>query len=183
MAPLLGSGTIAATVTTPVTYVYGVGTITAVGIVSSSGSALTFPVTYVYGAGTITAAGVVSSSGSNLTTILPQSTELLICGQTLIICGLNWWNYKKGRHGSFLFSFAASTATFSAPTNASPSVSSNVIAFNFPQATALWGTVTYFGIFSTPTGGVPLAFGALNSSQVVNAGNVLTFGVGQITIT
>jgi len=79
-------------------------------------------------------------------------------------------------------SFTANTASFSAPTNASPSVSSNVIALAFPQATASWGTITYFGIFTAASGGVPIAYGALLSSQLVSTGNILTFAIGQLTV-
>lgn len=52
----------------------------------------------------------------------------------------------------------------------------------FPEATSTWGTVTYFGLFSAASGGVPLIYGALSSSVSVPANYVPLFRVGSFTL-
>lgn len=52
----------------------------------------------------------------------------------------------------------------------------------FPVATATYGTVTHWGIFSASTAGTMYAWGAFTSSQTVNTGNQLTVPSGDIDL-
>lgn len=52
----------------------------------------------------------------------------------------------------------------------------------FPEATASWGTVTYFGIFTTATGGTPILYGALTSSVAIPSGYIPIFRAGNLTV-
>jgi hypothetical protein len=61
---------------------------------------------------------------------------------------------------------------------------SNGTAFTFPAASGgSWGTVTHWAFMSASTGGDILFFGALASAKTVNNTDVLSFGVGQLSIT
>lgn len=61
---------------------------------------------------------------------------------------------------------------------ASNGTKSNATAITFPQATGNWGTVTHFGIFDAATGGNLLAWGALNQSKTISAGDTPYFPAG-----
>ena len=52
----------------------------------------------------------------------------------------------------------------------------------FPVATAGFGTVTHWGIFSAVTAGTMYAWGSFTSSQTVNTGNQLTVPSGDIDL-
>jgi len=60
---------------------------------------------------------------------------------------------------------------------------SNGSDLTFPEATAAWGTITYFAIFDAASGGNMLLYGALSSSKVVDIGDTLKFVTGDLTIT
>jgi hypothetical protein len=60
---------------------------------------------------------------------------------------------------------------------------SNGTVITFPMATASWGTITSFGIFTAATAGTLLAWGALTTSRAVANLDVLYFPVGQLVIT
>lgn len=52
----------------------------------------------------------------------------------------------------------------------------------FPEATDSWGEITHFGIFSSPSGGTPLLWGALSTPITVPANYVPLFRVNALTI-
>lgn len=52
-----------------------------------------------------------------------------------------------------------------------------------PNTTANWGTVTHFGLFDASSGGNLLYWGALASSKVVEVGDSLVFGAGDLDVT
>ena len=58
---------------------------------------------------------------------------------------------------------------------------SEIIFFN--EATASWGTITHWGIFSAATGGTPLVWGALTTSVSVPGNYVPLFRVNNFTLT
>lgn len=53
----------------------------------------------------------------------------------------------------------------------------------FPEASASWGTVTHFGIFSAATGGVPIIYGELTAPVTIQANYVPMFRIGALVIT
>ena len=67
--------------------------------------------------------------------------------------------------------------------NASSGSKSNGVAITFPQATALWGTLTHFVIYDAASNGNMIGFGALGASRTVDFGDVPSFAIGQLTIT
>src|SRR5438034_6260767 len=64
------------------------------------------------------------------------------------------------------------------------SMISNSGILTFPTPTpAGWGTITGFAIYDSLTNGHELFWSALSASKVVNAGDTVTFQIGQITVT
>jgi len=72
-------------------------------------------------------------------------------------------------------------ATGTQPTTGYSAANGTSVAYQ--TATGSWGTVTYFGIFDAPGGGNLLGFGALTSSQTIDAGATPSFAAGALTIT
>jgi hypothetical protein len=59
---------------------------------------------------------------------------------------------------------------------------SNAVAITFAAATALWGTVTHFGIRDALTGGNLLYYAPLTDPRTVNSGDVFSVAIGQLVI-
>ena len=66
---------------------------------------------------------------------------------------------------------------------ANPTVASNSVILTFPQATAAWGTVTHFGLWTAASGGTFRGSGALTSPGPVNNADTVRFLPGSLTIT
>jgi hypothetical protein len=77
-------------------------------------------------------------------------------------------------------SYARQAMTFGAPSNG---VSTNNAAVEFPQCTASWGTVAFFGIYDASTSGNLLYHGALTASKVIDSGDVFKFATSSVSIT
>lgn len=77
-------------------------------------------------------------------------------------------------------SYARRSATFGSPSNGVSTISA---AIEFPQATASWGTVAYFGIYDASTGGNLLYHGALTVSKTIDTGDVFKFATSALTVT
>jgi len=61
---------------------------------------------------------------------------------------------------------------------------SNAIPVTFPVPTAAWGTVTAFGLYDAPTGGVLLIWAPLTTSRPILLGDPApSFGAGGLTVT
>lgn len=62
-------------------------------------------------------------------------------------------------------------------------VKKNGIKFTFPDPTASWGTIAYYGFFTTSSGGVPQYFGALDTTISPKNGNTpVEFDIGQLVM-
>ena len=72
------------------------------------------------------------------------------------------------------------TQVMSAP--AAGSTSNTSIIF-FPEATASWGTVTHFGLYTAQTGGNLVLYGTLTNPIAVAANYVPLFRVGNFSLT
>jgi hypothetical protein len=64
-----------------------------------------------------------------------------------------------------------------------PTVASNSAIVTFPQATASWGPISYFGLWSAASAGNFIGSGALTAPGTVNNGDTARFLVGSLTIT
>lgn len=77
-------------------------------------------------------------------------------------------------------SYARTAVTFGAPSNG---VTTNSAAVEFPQATASWGTVAYFGINDASTGGNLLYHSPVTTSKTIDTGDIFKFASGAISVT
>lgn len=59
----------------------------------------------------------------------------------------------------------------------------NDVAVTFPQATALWGTVTDMAIADAATNGDILGFDAVTTAKNIDNGDTAEFAIGDIDIT
>ena len=77
-------------------------------------------------------------------------------------------------------SYARTSVTFGAPSNG---VTTNSAAVEFPQATASWGTIAYFGINDASTGGNLLYHSPVTTSKTIDTGDIFKFASGAISVT
>jgi hypothetical protein len=77
-------------------------------------------------------------------------------------------------------SYVRQSITFSSPSNG---VTSNSSAIEFPQATADWGTIGYIGIRDAVTSGNLLYHTALDSSKVINNGDIFKITSTNLSVT
>jgi hypothetical protein len=64
-----------------------------------------------------------------------------------------------------------------------PTVASNSAIVTFPAATAAWGTISYFGIWTAATAGTFQGSGALTAAKAINSGDTARFLANALTIT
>lgn len=76
--------------------------------------------------------------------------------------------------------YARQSVTFGA---ASGGACANTNAPQFSASGGNWGTITHIGIFDASSGGNLLWHGAMIASRIMNNGDVLTFAIGQVTVT
>ena len=74
----------------------------------------------------------------------------------------------------------SATQVMSSP---SGGATSNTSIIFFPEATASWGTVTHFGLFTSQTGGSLVLYGTLTNPIAVAANYVPLFRVGNFSLT
>ena len=77
-------------------------------------------------------------------------------------------------------SYARTAVTFGAPSNG---VTTNSAAVEFPQATASWGTIAYFGINDASTSGNLLYHSPVTTSKTIDTGDIFKFASGSISVT
>ncbi|HHT53317.1 MAG TPA: hypothetical protein GX011_00020 [Clostridiales bacterium] len=74
----------------------------------------------------------------------------------------------------------SATQVMSSP---SGGATSNTSIIFFPEATASWGTVTHFGLFTSASGGNLVLYGTLTNPIAVAANYVPLFRVGNFSLT
>lgn len=84
--------------------------------------------------------------------------------------------------GSYARVAVSTTGGWDAPTG-DPSATQNSADITFTQATANWGTVTHYGIFTASSGGNLLFWGPLASSRTINNGDIAKFLAGALDLT
>ena len=77
-------------------------------------------------------------------------------------------------------SYARKSVTFGAPSNGA---TTNSAAVEFTQATGTWGTVGWIGILDALTGGNLLYHTALDSSKLIESGDVFKINTGNLSVT
>jgi hypothetical protein len=64
-----------------------------------------------------------------------------------------------------------------------PTVASNTGIITYPQATAPWGTVAFFGVWDALTAGNFRGSGAITTPKTINNGDTARFAANTLTIT
>lgn len=77
-------------------------------------------------------------------------------------------------------SYARKAVTFGAPSNGA---SVNSAAVEFDEATATWGTVGWIGILDAISGGNLLYHTPLDSSKLIESGDVFKINAGNLSVT
>lgn len=77
-------------------------------------------------------------------------------------------------------SYARQSIAFDAPSNG---VTQNTSDVTFPTCTSSWGTVSHCAIFDASTSGNMLYYSALDSSKIVETGDIFKVEAGNLTVT
>lgn len=78
-------------------------------------------------------------------------------------------------------SYARVTGAAKFGTPVAPGTVNNSAAITFPTATADWGSVVAFGLYSASSGGTLLGWGTV--TKTIQNGDTASFAIGQLTIT
>ena len=77
-------------------------------------------------------------------------------------------------------SYARTSVTFAAPSNGASASSADC---TFPTCTSTWGTVSHIGIFDASTSGNLLYHTPLDSSKLIETGDIFKIASGSLTVT
>ena len=77
-------------------------------------------------------------------------------------------------------SYARTAITFGSPSNG---VTTNSADVTFPTCTVAWGTVTHMGIFDASTSGNLLYHTPLDTSKLIETGDIFKIASGSLTVT
>ena len=77
--------------------------------------------------------------------------------------------------------YARQSATFTQAGN-NPTVASNSGIITYPTATASWGTVTHFGLWSAASGGTFYGYGTVTTPKAIDIDDIARWDIGQLTV-
>ena len=77
-------------------------------------------------------------------------------------------------------SYARTSVAFAAPSNGAAASSADC---TFPTCTSTWGTVSHIGIFDASTAGNLLYHTPLDSSKLIETGDIFKIASGSLTVT
>ena len=78
--------------------------------------------------------------------------------------------------------YARQAATFTNTGN-NPTVAANSTLIQYPTATASWGTITHFGIWSASSGGNFLAWNTVTTAKAIGIDDIARWDIGKLTVT
>jgi hypothetical protein len=78
--------------------------------------------------------------------------------------------------------YARQSATFTNTGN-NPTVAANSVAIQFPVATASWGTITHFALWSAASGGTFLAYNNVATPKTIDVDDIARWEIGAMTVT
>lgn len=67
-------------------------------------------------------------------------------------------------------------------TGNNPTVAANTAIIQYPTATAAWGTITHFGIWTAASGGSLLAQAAVTTPKSIDIDDIARWEVGKLTV-
>lgn len=122
-------------------------------------------------------ASLASSAYIGLSTTQPT---IVNTGGTYDVTNFSEPDLDKGYNRPLIGSYNAPTSQKFEYNERGNVTNSDIIYF--PEATDTWGTIRYFGIFSTQSGGVPLVWGELTEPVEVPANYVPLFRVNALQL-
>jgi hypothetical protein len=78
--------------------------------------------------------------------------------------------------------YARQSVTFAKTTGPDPTVYSNTALVQFPAATANWGTITHFGVWTALSGGNLLAYNIVSVVKPVYIDDIVRWEVGALVV-
>jgi hypothetical protein len=78
--------------------------------------------------------------------------------------------------------YARQAATFANAGN-NPTVASNTTIVQYPTATASWGTITHFALWSAASGGQCLGHNTVTTPKAIGIDDIARWDVGKLTVT
>jgi hypothetical protein len=67
-------------------------------------------------------------------------------------------------------------------TGTNPTVAANTAVVQYPVATANWGTITHFGIWSAASGGTFLAWAVVTTPKSIDIDDIARWEIGKLTV-
>lgn len=77
-------------------------------------------------------------------------------------------------------SYARTSVTFAAPSNGASASNADC---TFPTCTSTWGTVTHIGLYDASTSGNLLYHTPLDTSKLIETGDIFKIASGSLTVT
>lgn len=77
----------------------------------------------------------------------------------------------------------ARLATAFTQTGSNPTTAANSAVEQFTQATASWGTITHFGLWTAASGGSFLGGGAVSVAKAIAIGDIARWEIGALEVT
>ena len=77
--------------------------------------------------------------------------------------------------------YARQAATF-ANAGTNPTVASNTALIQFPTATAPWGTITHFALWTAVSGGNVIAYASVTTPKTIDADDIARWEVGAMQV-
>ena len=78
--------------------------------------------------------------------------------------------------------YARQSVTFAQTSGPDPTVYKNTALVTFPTATASWGTITHFGIWSAASGGNLLAYSAVTTAKPVAIDDIVRWEANALSV-
>lgn len=78
--------------------------------------------------------------------------------------------------------YARQAATFAKTSGPDPTIYKNSALITYPTASASWGNVTHFGIWSAASGGTLLAYNTLASNKNIDSGDVVRWDPNTLVV-
>lgn len=91
-------------------------------------------------------------------------------------------NFTEPGGGAYARVITTASSDWNSATAADPSVSDNSSVLTFTTATAVWGTMTHFGLFTGSSGGTVQIWGALSTPRYVVTNDVASFAAGTLDV-
>lgn len=123
-----------------------------------------------------------SQFGGNATSWAPGTWYLGLSTTTPNADGSNFTEPFGGSYARVAIS--NNSTNFPAATSSNGVTSkTNGAKFTFPNPTGLWGAITWYGLFTSSSGGTPEYFAALDTPVTVQNGNTpVEFDVGNLVL-